>query len=698
MREGYCMKKFREWISIQKAENPGRMVLLAILAFNVVFFFVATGVISGLSLQGTEGMNFIEAAFCTITMILDAGCISYVVADIGGAGVLITLFCLLVVVVGMISFTGAVIGYVTNYISDFVDNANAGKHKLHISDHTVIINWNTRASEIINDMLWGVGEQRIVVLVNSGKAEIEREIDERIADTMAKDLRSLEEEYAGYPYFRRKAMVRKHRLRNNLTVIVREGDVFSSKQLMDISLPDARAIIIMGSDGRKAEKTDAQGNSQTVKTLMQVADITSASDSLDNQKIIVEITDQWTWDLVDRIIACKQVEGKCNIVPVKVNMFLGQILAQFSLMPELNIAYRELFSNKGASFYTEKSDLTDEHEFVSGYMENHCHAIPLTCRENKGSQYVYYSAASRRSIHRTCDRIRSDYSVKLSRDYWIEKKNVVILGHNSICRDIMLGFRAFESEWGREDEDILNIIVIDNKENLEKMNCYRDYPFVKKTVAAEIYDKDLICSTIEAFVDENEEDTSVLILSDDTVKAEDTDANALANLIYVQDIINRKIQENPDFDPLSIDMVVEIIDPKHHDVVNSYNVNNVVISNRYISKMITQISEKEALFDFYADILTYDLDGSEGFDGKEVYIKKVSRFFEEIPAPCTVAEFVRAVYKASTDPSIPKEEMCPTLVLGYVKPDGSLHLFSDDQTEEQVSLGKKDKLVIFSNH
>ena len=114
--------------------------------------------------------------------------------------------------------------------------------------------------------------------------------------------------------------------------------------------------------------------------------------------------------------------------------------------------------------------------------------------------------------------------------------------------------------------------------------------------------------------------------------------------------------------------------------------------------MITQISEKEALFDFYADILTYDLDGSEGFDGKEVYIKKVSRFFEEVPAPCTVAEFVRAVYKASTDPSIPEEEMCPTLVLGYVKPDGSLHLFSDDQTEEQVSLGKKDKLVIFSNH
>ncbi len=700
------MKKFREWLSIQQAENPGRMVLIAILAFNVLFFFVATAVISALSLNGTEQMGFIEAAFCTITMILDAGCISYVVADIGTSGILITLFCLFVVVVGMISFTGAVIGYVTNYISNFIDNSNAGRNKLHISGHTVILNWNTRASEIINDMLYNEGNQKIVVLANTGKAEIEQEIEERLADTIAKDLKSLREQYKSLPYLRRKFAIMKHRVKNNLTVIVREGDVFSSKQLQDISLPMAKAIIILGSDGYSVNCNDTvagvsdsnKGNSLTIKTLMQVADIASSGESMNNQKIIVEVTDDWTWDLVDRIVACKQVDGKCNIVPVKVNMFLGQILAQFSLMPELNTAYRELFSNKGASFYTEKSEKIDEVEFVRGYLKNHRHAIPLTFMDIKSGSYVYYSAESRKSIHKISEVPASDYTVSINRDYWIEKKNVVILGHNSKCRDIMMGFMAFESEWGREDEEILSIVVIDNKESLERMNYYKEYPFVTKTVAAEIYDKDLICSTIEAFVDSNEEDTSVLILSDDTAHNEETDANALANLIYVQDIINRKTAENPDFDPMSIDMVVEIIDPKHHDVVNSYNVNNVVISNRYISKMITQISEKEALFDFYADILTYDLDGSEGFDGKEVYIKKASRFFTEIPAQCTVAEFIRAVYLQSTDPSIPREEMCPSMVLGYVKPDGKLIIFSGDQMDTIVNIEPRDKLVMFTNH
>lgn len=147
-------RKLKQWFSVQRAKNPGNVVLGMILLFNIVFFFVAAAIISALSLDGTEHMGFIEAAFCTLTMILDAGCIQFVVADIGEAGVLITLFCLCVVLTGMISFTGAVIGYVTNYISHFIENANEGKHRIYLSNHVVLLNWNSRASEIVNDFLF----------------------------------------------------------------------------------------------------------------------------------------------------------------------------------------------------------------------------------------------------------------------------------------------------------------------------------------------------------------------------------------------------------------------------------------------------------------------------------------------------------------------------------------------------------------
>ena len=148
------MKKIREWLNIQLVKNPGKVVLCSIFIFNVLFLLLSALIISNLSLSGTEKMGFFEAAFCTITMILDAGCIQFVVSDIGASGVAVVVICLSIVIIGMITFTGAVIGYVTNYISSFIESANAVSRKLKIYDHSVILNWNTRASEIINDLLY----------------------------------------------------------------------------------------------------------------------------------------------------------------------------------------------------------------------------------------------------------------------------------------------------------------------------------------------------------------------------------------------------------------------------------------------------------------------------------------------------------------------------------------------------------------
>ena len=395
------MKRIREWFSIQLVKNPGRMVLAAILLFNVAFFLLAAGIISALSLEGTEKMSFVEAAVCTITMILDAGCIQFVIADIGKAGVAITIVCLCVVLIGMISFTGAVIGYVTNYISHFIESSNAGSRKLNLHNHFVILNWNNRASEIVNDMLYNDVKQKVVVLVQSRKEEVKKEIEERLADTITRENLAIQKKYQSLPYFARKIAIFKEKFNRNVVVIVREGDIFSSKQLNDISLSTARAVIILGNDINntvcKFEQKEnlenaSKGNSQTIKTLMQVSDITAAESSADDQKIIVEITDPWTLDLVKRIIAAKQVDGKCNIIPVKINEVLGQILSQFCLMPELNAVYSEVFSNRGAEFYSIEQPYQDEKVFVESYFEKHHHAIPITTMQNKLGDFSIYLA------------------------------------------------------------------------------------------------------------------------------------------------------------------------------------------------------------------------------------------------------------------------------------------------------------------
>lgn len=678
-------RKIRELISIQLSLRPRRVVLTVILLLNVAFIFVSALSISLLSVEGTESMGFWRSAYYTVMMVLDAGNISEVVGDIGTSGLALIILCIAVVIIGMVLFTGAVIGYLTNYISSFVDNANVGSHRLHLSGHVVIIGWNSRASEIVNDLLYSERSKRIVILVPDGKESIEREISERLLDTLAQE--------------------KKNGLKNRLTVIVREGDTFSTKQLTDISIDRAESIIILGSDQsasackyeqRARRDCVERGNPQVIKNLVQVSELTGAATSADNQKIIVEVEDEWTYSLVKRIIENKEVEGKCNIVPVSVNKILGRLLSQFSLMPELNLVYRELFSNKGATFYARRTDIADEHAFREGLLRDGVCAVPLTVMNSEGHLTEYFCANSERDRFRKMDHPVSNFSVSINKNYWLERRNVIILGHNSKTRDIMEGFNSFRREWNRDGEEIMNVVVIDTKENLEKMNYYREYPYVVRTVEAEVYDRDKICKTIDRFVDSNDQDTSVLILSDDSVPAADVDAAAIAGLIYVRDVISRKKRTIPSFDEGKIDIVVEIINPKHYDIAKSYSVNNVVISNRYVSKMVTQLSEKDTLFDFYQDILTYDDAGER--NSKEIYIKKVLRYFDEIPKDCTAAELVNAVYSASSGEALPDDLRTESVILGYVKKNGKMVLFGGDRSETVVKLENTDKLIMYSNH
>jgi hypothetical protein len=147
------MKKLREWISVRVAKSPGPMVLLGILLANLGLFCVAAVVISHLAPSSLAHRDFWSCVFYTISMILDAGCVQYVVEDVGEAGVALILVCIFTIIAGMVIFAGAVIGYMTNWISQFIENANSGSRRLLMSDHFVILNWNSRASEIVNDLL-----------------------------------------------------------------------------------------------------------------------------------------------------------------------------------------------------------------------------------------------------------------------------------------------------------------------------------------------------------------------------------------------------------------------------------------------------------------------------------------------------------------------------------------------------------------
>lgn len=696
-------KSLREWFSIMVAKNPSRVILMVIMLFNILFMLFSALIISRLVPVSASGNGFAASVFYTISMILDAGCISYVIEDVGQSGVILIIICLVIVMLGMIGFTGGIIGYLTNVISGFIENANAGDTVLNISGHTVILNWNNRASEIINELLYRNYQEKVVVLVPSGREEIEKEIDNRLSDTIKREENLLLKKCRNKTRFGRWMYLRMNRHYTKPVVIVREGDTFAEKELMDVSLDKARSVIILNRDNSheickfENERNLAvynRGNSYTIKTLVLVAQITSSEESADNQKIIVEIEDDWTEELVGKIIKYKENLGKCNIVPMKVNRVLGQLLAQFSIMPELNLVYSELFSNRGAEFYAMKAENKVDYG-VYGYMETHSKAIPLTAMDTKAGRHFFFMANVESEVEDAHEKSDDSFDVRLNRDYWLPRRNILILGHNSKTSSLMDAFKSFRNEWNpaKDGREILNICVIDDAKNLERMDNYREFsPYISNVIARDIYDKDRIYADINSFIDDQDGDTCILILSDDNVVQEDLDTNALTYLIYVQDIMSERKKRLGDKPDERIDVIVEILNPKNYDVVHSYSVNNVVISNRFISKIIMQIGEKDALFEFYNDILTYDEEGER--ISKELYIKRAGDFFEEVPAPSTADELVRAVYRDA----VRMGEDNTAVVLGYVTANEKMKIFKGDLRKIQVHLEADDKLIVFSNH
>lgn len=678
-------RKIRERLSLNAIKNPRGIVLSYIIVFNAAILFLNSFIIFILLHNNATEIGFWRVLYYTVGMILDAGMIENIV-DLNESSLILITICLITIIIGSITFTGAVIGYVTNYISGFVDGANMNSRRLIASDHTVILNWNSRASEIINDMLYTQRKETIVVMVNSDAERIRSEINERLYLTLKTE----------------------KNLKIKLSVVVKEGSTYSIKMLQDISLEKAKTVIILGDDEtgsvcklEEIERENKSGNANTIKTLVQVSQITSSEQSSDNQRIIVETNDQWTGNLVDKIISHKEVLEKCNIVPVSVNCILGQLLSQFCIFPELNMVYSNLFSNKGAEFFCiptgDMKTSGDEEEDLKQILDCNDNIVPLAFLDSKTGPMFYYMALEEKDYYRfgsDSGEKSASVKVRIRPNYGRQKKNVIILGHNSKITDIMNGFNSFREEWKTEDgSEILNILVIDDEKSLEQNNNYKEYSYITKCIAAEIYDTDKIKNAIIDFVDTYEEDTSILILSDDHVCEKDVDSYALTNLIYVHDIICDKVKENPDFDTEKIDVIVEILNPKNYDVVSNYNVNNIVISNRYISKMVTQIGEKIELFEFYNDILKYDdeLEEDDAYGSREIYIRQVKDYLEEIPPKCSAYDLIRAVYDAS-----PKGNK--SILLGVTKSGGIVDLFERDQRTHMVELGPKDKLVIYSKH
>ena len=659
------MEKIKRWISTKAYKKIKLFIFCFIVLFNILAIFTGGIIIHFASPESFESVG--SGMWQIFTDILDPGFLSNNSATLDGGTTFTKSVEVIIILICMVTFTGAIIGYISNMITSIIENSTRGPKRMYLKDHILILNWNNQAAGIISEYLYTEICEDVVVLTTSDRDKVTKEIEDSIFEN-------------GY-----------NKKQKNVNFVVKQGEPFSYSELDAICAKEAKIIIVL------SDKNPDDGNLRTLKTVMMVSQMNSHRDDC---TIVVETDNHNIYELV-----CRIKENNSNrIIPAYLNKLLGKLLAHTALQPELNTVFAELFSHKGNEFYSvplnelgEVGKQSSEEDIITGFLEKYNRAIPLITSKsfNNDMSDILFVLSGQKShtLSKRDEKIDINQlpEVKFKDTYVVPKKIIVLLGSNSKMKYIINSFNAYVKNYG---EDKLIVYLVDVETHLKNVP---DHSFIRKVYIADRYDVLEIRKVMNSF-DPREIDT-IAILSDDMVSSAEYDSGALISLIDINKELEKIEKE------LRPEIIVEILNPKNHEIVQQYNIDNVIVSNKYISSMVAQLGDDGAIFELIYDILTFDYEMddfeqtySSNDDSRELYIKRCGDYFEKLPSFSSVRELVLSIYISSGKKDIPIGIICDKSDKNFnlVTTKDKYTFFDDIDKNIDISLSEDSKLVIFS--
>jgi hypothetical protein len=427
--------------------------------------------------------------------------------------------------------------------------------------------------------------------------------------------------------------IRKKTKQNNLNIIIIKGNIFSKQVLDRVCIQDAKTILIFSDEETDLSIDGYHADITAIKTLMLVANVSPDP----KQTIIVEIRRNKTRALIHERFN-QQKDGFARVIPLLSDELMGKLIAQTVFYPDLNEIYAELMSSEGAEFYPAADQ--DPMEFL----RTHNHAIPLYRHNGK----LYVVAANDADVTKVRSTPLSDFvPLTFRKEGQKTEHTVVIFGKNNKIPYSLDSIKLFET-----DGNIHPIVITIDSNDIE---------------------------TITKAIENVPSIDTILLLSDDQTTSKEIDSDVLITLLLIQDIAKLN----------SASIVIELMDPRHFDIAKSYRIEHTIISNRYVSHMMAQISKNRELYYLYDDLLTYDAAEAE-MQTKELYVYEANQFIQG-PFPkvfSSAAQLIGSVAISSND---------EYQLVGLVR-DGHSWIFSGNlDTSGTVDLRETDKLVILSD-
>lgn len=534
--------RLRSAISIKTYKRPMLFVLSLILLFNIIVLSISSWIAMTID---DEYTNFFDA--------FTRGSIKWLLtpdslAGIENSGTMV--LAVFVLIVGMILFTGAIIGLTTNLIKDYLQDRKKGSGKIFLSNHIVILNWNNKVPELVSDLL-NIEEEDIVVVI---LAEIQKSIAEKqIINAINKQQKD-------------------PKLISNINILVKDGSPLIQTDLSNISIEEARTIIVMNKDiADKSNDVLSKNDLNIIKTILSIGKINYTN----NPPIVAEVKSIQTKHKIQTMNTHVHTLEDKTIIPICFDRRLGQVISQTILHTSMEDVYLSLFSFEGSEVYLLENTTFEQ------CLNVHSECLPVA---RKGDHLFVIS---------------KDDKTKHIKDKTIIQKR-------------KLKTKAYQEATN------LEVYIIGENNKLDFMlHSFNEY---KKIYGTTFKSKAIKDTSISSFIDEINEienPVTIVLLSDESKDDDSLDSNVINNIIYLEGNLKNKAN-----------IVVELLDPNNYDIIRDFNINNTIISNKILSLLLSKVALYPKTESFYENLLTLEINEEEE-DDQELFIRKASDLFDE---------------------------------------------------------------------
>src|SRR4051812_1794360 len=542
--------------------TPALVGWLAVVTIALVALFTLVVPLFGIAPKDENGNRpgFIGQIFKTFLHALDPGTVA---GDVGKWPFLLAMF---LITIGGLFVVSALIGVIATGLDNKITELRKGRSFVIENDHTLILGWSETVYTILSELTIANESERdpvVVIMSDRDRVEMEDLIRTKVGDT------------------------------GRTRIVCRSGSPIDLADLAVVNPHGSRSIIVLSPEG---DDPDAQ----VIKTVLA---LTRGPDRRDHPYLIVaEIQDP-------KNMEAARLVGGDETVLVDKSETISRLIVQASRQAGLSAAYTELLDFEGAEIY-----FREDPQLVGWSFGDALHAYEDCCviglRSGDGGVRLNPPTDTRIAIGEQVIAIAEDDARLLEASAKLPDDDVyeAVLVQSSHApqepqHSLILG-------WNRRAAPIINELD-EYVPPGSTVTAVADWGPAADAIARE-------CAQLETLtVDFRQGDTTerrlldsleparfdhiIVLCYSDLLDAQRADARTLVTLLHLRDIAGKQ--------QTRFTVTSEMLDDRNRQLAEVTRVDDVIVSDKLISLLLTQLSENPHLGEVFNEL--FQAAGSE---------------------------------------------------------------------------------------